>query len=151
MAVNTMEWRVLQDYPEYEMNTEGSVRKISTKKYLKSCKDGLGRPLVVFHNANKYHYSIAEYISDLMAVTYGPEDGQVAVVKTEKYTAKMPEPEVVVKPKNKRCRRIRCVETGEEFKSYTACAKHFGFHYDKFYDTFKATGKFGGYTFEDVE
>ena len=150
MTANKMEWRILQDYPMYEMNADGKVRKIDTKKYLPVLKDALGRELVVFHNANKYHYSIAEYIADLKAMTYEPEVGQTAIVKTPERVAKMPEPEVVVKPRNKRCRRIRCIETGEVFKSYTACANHFGFPYDKFYDTFKATGRFGDYTFEDV-
>ena len=81
MTTNKMEWRILQDYPMYEMNAEGKVRKIDTKKYLPVLKDALGRDLVVFHNANKYHYSIAEYIADLKAMTYEPEDGQTAIVR----------------------------------------------------------------------
>lgn len=147
MTTNKMEWRALADYPDYEMNNEGKVRKIETRKYLSVYKDRLNRSLVVFHNPKG---AVSEYISDLMAMTFGPVSGQVAVVKAPELIAIMPEPEMVEKPRNKRCRRIRCIETGEVFKSYTACANHFGFPYDKFYDTFKATGRFDEYTFEDV-
>lgn len=137
------DWRTLADYPNFEINTDGKVRKIETGKYLKLVSDRLGRPIAVFHSPVG---ATCEYISDLLAATFGPEANQVAVVKDEKYTEIMPEPEVVVARKRK---HIRCKTTGEEFKSIAACARKFNFNYDKFYDTFKATGQYQGLEFEE--
>ena len=127
---------------------EGKIRKIETRKYMPVYHDRLGRPVVVFHNPKG---AISEYIEDLMAMTFGPAEGQVAVVKAPELVRIMPEPQMIPAPKNRKCRQIRCIDTGEVFKSYAACARHFGFNYDKFYDTYKATGKFEGHEFEEVE
>ena len=143
-------WAQLERYPEYEVNELGKVRSITTKKYKKTVHDLLGRELVVLYEPDGY--ATCWYIEDLLAVVFGPNEGQTAIVKSPELVQLMPEPEVVpVKKINKRCKKIQCIDTGEVFASYSACAKHFGFNYDKFYDTYKAKGTFQGYTFKDVE
>ena len=145
-------WKTIERYPDYEINEAGKVRSVSTKKYKKSVNDLLGRELVVLYEDNGY--ARCWYIEDLLAVTFGPHEGQTAIVKSDELVKLMPESRVSESSnkKDKRKKSIRCIETGQVFKSYTECAKYFKFNYDKFYYQVKYNhNPYGGYTFEEVE
>ena len=139
-------WEVVKDHEAFEINEDGKVRKIETRKYLPEYHDRLGRPLVIFHELKG---ATCEYIEDLLAVAFGPKPNQEAVVKHPDLVAIMPETKKT-KRSGRRGRRILCIETGEEFSSYAECAKHYGFSYNNFYDTFKATGMYNNMHFEDT-
>lgn len=169
------QWKVLGEYPKYEINRLGSVRKIETRKNLKVYKDKKGRNMVIIPNANKYHYSLALYASDLCISTFGEYLGddciEADVNIDEVVSSRLRSNESSIDSVNsgsnsssntehegpkllaRRRRRVKCVETGKIFKSFTECAKELGFKYDKFYYQINYTtnNKYEGFTFEIVE
>lgn len=155
---NTIEWKILDDYPNWEMSTEGKVRSVENKKnYKKLVYDTLGRPVVVMYESNGY--ATCWYLEDLYAVTFGAKLHQLPVVPAPKIVEAFPnyeenkkkEAKAVLNPSRKR-KKIKCIDTGDIFDSYTECAKHFGFIYDKFYYQVKYNKKpYEGHTFEEVD
>lgn len=131
---NKVEFRTLANYPEYEINNEGKVRSIKTKKYKAIYTDKkTEKPIVLLVDPNT-KYTVYEFISDLMHENFGTPDEDIF---NERKVEKL-EKELEVAKANARVPRmiIRCEETGEEFKSYQAVVSRFGFDYGRFYNTF---------------
>ena len=158
-VANDKEWKVVENYPSWEMSSEdGRIRSIENKKnYKKFVHDTLGRTVVVMYESDGY--ATCWYLDDLYALVYGAKMNQMPVVPSEKVLEAFPNYESQKKREaekiagvTKKRKSIRCVDTGEVFSSYTECAKHFGFVYDKFYYQVKYNHKpFEGHTFEEVD
>lgn len=166
------EFTEINGFSNYEVSAEGKVRSIATKKYKRLCKDSKGRAIVVLTDDDK-GYASALYIQDLIhdhfgndaASAYVTESGEDALSNYESLLKKYQElsskydtviassDDTVAAPakKGRRCKKIRCNETGEVFKSFAEAAKHYETTYDKFYDAIYNRGNFKGMTFERLE
>lgn len=49
-------WKPLQNFPEYEGSTEGQIRNIRTRRFLKPVIDEKGNLKVTLRRDNKNHY-----------------------------------------------------------------------------------------------
>lgn len=65
----TKEFKQLERYPSYEINEEGKVRNIETKKYKKLCTDKKGRSIVTLPHEDGH--MVCEYICELLEEHFG--------------------------------------------------------------------------------
>ena len=161
------DFRQLEDrFASYEVNEEGKVRNIKTKKYKTIISDMKGNQMVVLPDElSEDKASVAIYIKDLLFDYFGieveadSEDERIRdremretmeyVKELEAKIAELEEKGSVSKPRKKVT--IVDLATGHEYKGYVAAAKAFGFSYDKFYNAFYDSKKkeieFGGMQF----
>ena len=149
-------WISIDDYPGWEMSSEGKVRSIENKKnYKKLVHDTLNRPIVIMYEHDGY--ATCWYVEDLYAVVFGAKLEQLPVVESPKVLKAFPDIEErkkVANPvkKGRRRKKIKCTTTGQIFSGWTDAASSFGFNYDKFYYRVKyVDGSYQGYSFEEVD
>lgn len=138
-------WRTIEGHEgRYQISNEGTIRTAS-KKLKKLIKDTRGRDMVVLDD-------VAYYVSDLHAEAFGTgvdpdnfnERALEAAIsskstrrkKSDKYIIR----EIVFEDELGR-------ETYNDFSSFSAAAKMYGYNYDKFYNAFY-TGKKDSIVFE---
>lgn len=163
------EYVQLEKYPEYEIDEEGHVRKILTKKYKSIYRDTRGRGIVVLPSTEGP--MICEYVFELLNKTFGipisDEDKLGDCQSFERYK-KEKEEEISAlkqsieardellrdtenelnslkgslnKPVKKKKKCILCTDLNLLFTSVSKAAKYFGFNYDKFYNSFYTQNK----------
>lgn len=166
----TNKFKQLEENALYEINENGKVRSIETKKYKKLVSDTKGRAIVTLTDS-KTGSTICYYIAELLEKYFDikcEETFNSGIYEKYKEIAENAE-----KAANERLREVeslkseiadkesaiegykkelevakaagyarkpktfvKCEETGQEFKGVAACAKAFGFNYDKFYNAF---------------
>lgn len=133
-------WKTTSDYPNYEVSTNGQVKKKSTGKILVCTDDSRGYPAVTLINDTGQH---TKNIHRLVAETFIPNPENKRTVnhkdgnKRNNHISNLEwntlsenvkhaydnglkkRPDNAGSPK----RRVRIVETGEEFDSVGSCAR----------------------------
>ena len=131
-------WRTIGDYPNYDVSDKGHVRNNKTDHVLKPGIKNNGYPVVVLSNESG---RCTKHVHKLVAdAFYDHEDRSLVVNHKDgnKRNNAIGNLELVTSSENNRhayrtglkrptpppkfCRRIRIVETGEEFDSIRDCA-----------------------------
>ena len=161
----------IKGHEDYEISVEGKVRKVDTKKYKNQLTDRRRRHAVALPS-NEGGMEVI-YIQTLIEENFSSEDAEKylkdsgeeelpeyesilkkyreAAAKVEELEAKAASSNTSSPKKTtsgKRCRKIRNVETGEIFNSFSEAAKHYGTTYDKLYDSIYNRGEYNGQRFE---
>ncbi len=164
------EFKQLEENPLYEINEEGKVRKIDTRKYKSLVSDIKGRAIVTLTDT-KSGSTICYYIAELLEKYFDikceetfqtgvyekykqmAEDAEKAAAdhlrEIESLKSELSNKSSTIEDYKKELDAakaagysrkpktfVKCEETGQEFKGVAACAKAFGFNYDKFYNAF---------------
>lgn len=165
----------IKGHEDYEISSEGKVRKVDTKKYKNQLMDRRRRKAVALpldEGGMEVIYIqtlIEEHFSKEDVEDYLKESGEEKLPEYESILQKYREAAAKVEeleakaatssdnastPKKttpgKRCRKIRNVETGEIFNSFAEAAKHYGTTYDKLYDSIYNRGEYNGQKFERI-
>ena len=138
-------YKVISDYPTYEVSNMGNVRNIKTGRVLKPGKDKSGYLMVWLWNENgkkvfKVHRLVANafipnpeikpcvnhidgcksnnYVSNLEWCTSGENQSHAYRIGLKFHSDKAGSPK----------QRVRCIETGQEFESQLDAGKYFGCH-----------------------
>ena len=159
----------IKGHEDYEMSSDGKVRKADTKKYKTLVMDRQRRHAVVL--PLEEGGSEVLYIQTLLEENFSPEtlddylkeSGESKLPPYEslfkKYreaVAKVAELETASTPTkvaattSRRTRRVKNLDTGEIFNSMSEAAKHYNTSYDKFYDSVYNKGVFNGQKFERI-
>lgn len=132
------EWRPYEKIPRYLVSTEGRVKNSKTGRILKSSIDTKGYEKISLHENGK---SITRKVSRMVAETFIEcnEDGLDVTFKdgdrsntcVDNLEWKSRKEIINDTYKNGRqqthkMRKIRCVETGEEYESIVACSRATG-------------------------
>ena len=161
----------IRGHEDYEISSDGAVRKVDTKKYKNRLIDrhrrhavalplNKGETEVIYIQTLIEENFSAEYVENYLKDS-GEEklpEYQSILNKYREAATKVEELEAKAASVNdsspkkttpgKRCIKIRNVETGEIFNSFSEAAKHYGTTYDKFYDSIYNRGEYNGKRFE---
>lgn len=164
----------IKGHEDYEISSEGKVRKVDTKKYKNQLMDRRRRHAVALPiddggmeviyiqtliEENFTSDDVEEYLKVSGEEKIPPYESilkkyQEAAAKVAELEAKVATSEVATTSKKsgvgKRCKKIKNMETGEIFNSFAEAAKHYGTTYDKLYDSIYNRGEYNGQKFERV-
>jgi len=158
------EWRVIEEAPRYFVSNEGRVWSSITERILKPGFGGAGYPQVMLRDGGKY---LNRYVHVLVAEAFidnrkpGFEINHIDGDKTNNFvwnlewtthSANLQHARSIGRSPGKPKKRIRVVETGDEFESQNACAKIYGLQISGISNCLNGIAKqHKGYTFEYVD